>query len=113
MPGLWLGDRPVVERLEVARTPWARMRGLGFRDRFEPGEGMLLVPCNSIHTFWPRLNLDVLFLSRDFRILRVLHDLPPGRFSPIVPKARQVLELPAGQARGLGLEEGVTLRWEP
>ncbi|MBM3258871.1 MAG: DUF192 domain-containing protein [Candidatus Sericytochromatia bacterium] len=113
MPGLWLGERSVVDRLEVARTPWARLRGLGFREHFKPGEGMLLVPCNSIHTLWPRLSLDVLFLSRDFRILRVLHDLPPGRFSPIVLKAWQVLELPAGQARVLGLEEGMTLRWEP
>lgn len=113
MPALWLGERPVVQSLEVARTPWARMRGLGLREQLAPGQGMLLVPCNSVHTFWPRFSLDVLFLSRDFRILRILHELPPGRVSPVVLRARQVLEIPAGQARAHGLEEGMTLRWEP
>ncbi|MEB3298581.1 MAG: DUF192 domain-containing protein [Candidatus Sericytochromatia bacterium] len=113
MPSLWLEDRLVVARLEEARTPLARLRGLGLRQRLEFDQGLLLVPCNSIHTFWPSFPLDVLFLSRDFRILRILHDLPPRRLSPVVWRSRQVLELTAGRARQLGLEEDMTLRWEP
>ena len=113
MPSLRVDDRVVVPRLEEARTFLSRLVGLGFRTSFEPGEGLLLVPCNSIHTFWPRMALDVLFLSADFRILEILHGLPPGRVSPLVRSARQVLELPAGQARVEGLEIGMVLRREP
>lgn len=107
------GDDVVVGDLEIARTSLARMKGLGLRSRFEPGQGLLITPCNSVHTFWPRLAIDVVFLSADFRVLRICASLPYRRLSPIVFKAHQVLELPAGTAGRLGLEEGQILTFEP
>ena len=40
---------------EVADNSWTRFRGLLGRDSLEAGQGLLIVPCNSIHMFFMRL----------------------------------------------------------
>jgi uncharacterized membrane protein (UPF0127 family) len=110
---LWLADRLVVPHLRIADTFWTRLKGLGFISSFPEGHGLLISPCNSIHTLWPKLRLDVLFLTADLRVVRILPNLGPYRLSPIVPKARHVLELPVGTVSLLDLQVGQQFRMEP
>ena len=61
--------------------------------------GLLLKNTNSIHTFFVRFTIDVVFLDRDFKIVRIVENLRPFRFSPIVWSAKHTLELPNGVVR--------------
>ena len=88
--------RVVVENVELARTTWARFIGLSGRAGMERGTGLWIEPCNSIHMFFMRFAIDVLFLDRQRRVKKVMLGLKPWRVSPIVFGARTVVELPAG-----------------
>lgn len=76
------------------------------------GEGLHIVPCNSIHTFFMRIPIDVAFLDKDLRIVKVMPAMPPWRASSIYFSAKSVLELPAGVFAGSGTVEGDELAFE-
>lgn len=87
------------ERCVVADTAGSRMRGLLGRPPLEPGEGLLLVPCRAVHTFFMRYPIDVVFLDRELRVLRVCSRVRPWRLRAC-RRAQAVLELPAGSFSG-------------
>ena len=62
----------------VARSPIARLLGLALRRR-PPGHALLLPRCRSVHTFGMRFPLDLIWLDRDGRVLRVDEAVPPWR----------------------------------
>jgi uncharacterized protein len=95
----------VCERCLLAETPLTRLKGLLGRDHLKQGEGLLLRPASSIHTFFMRFSIDVVWLDRDLRVLEVTHDLRPWR-TAARREAKGALELPAGQAAALGLAPG-------
>jgi uncharacterized membrane protein (UPF0127 family) len=84
------------------------MRGLLGRDRLEPGEGLLLRPASSIHTFFMRFPIDAVWLDRDLRVVGVTHGVEPWR-TAAQRGAKAVLELPAGEAGSLNLNPGEQL----
>lgn len=89
-------DRVLAERCEVARTFWARGLGLMGRAELQPGQGLLILPCSSIHTFFMRFPIDVLFLDRHNGVVGVQQAMPPNRPFAGARRARAVVELPAG-----------------
>ncbi len=79
-----------------ARTPWSRMVGLlGCRD-LPAGDGLLLAPAWSIHTWFMRIPIDVVFLDASGTVLRVYPDLPAWRLVSGTRRARTVIEFGAG-----------------
>lgn len=102
----------VAERVLEAGSFGLRLRGLLGRPPLGPGEGLLLTPCNAIHTFFMPGPIDAVFLDADGRVVGVAERLPPWRMR-VVPGARRVLELPAGAVARCGLAAGRRLRLEP
>jgi uncharacterized protein len=98
----------VCERCEVPRSSFARMRGLLGRDGLEPGTGMLIDAAPSVHMFFMRFPIDVVFLDRDRTVVGVRHRLAPWRVVG-VRHAVAALELPAGAAAQVGIQEGDVL----
>jgi uncharacterized membrane protein (UPF0127 family) len=98
----------VCERCLLAETPFARLRGLLGRRGLPVGEGLLLRPAASIHTWFMSFAIDAVFLDRSDRVLKVSSMLEPWRMSSC-RKARAVLELPAGEASRRGIRPGVSL----
>lgn len=78
----------------------------------EAGEGLWLLPCPMIHTFFMKFSIDVLFLSRQWRVLKVMENLKPWRISPYVFGAHSVLELPGGSLKG-SVAAGHTIEFKP
>ncbi len=76
------------------------------------GQGLHIVPCKSIHTFFMRIPIDVAFLDAERHVVKLLPALPPWRASSIYFKAESVLELPAGALAGSGTCEGDELSFE-
>ena len=101
----------VCERCEVPKGSFARMRGLLGRDSLEPGSGMLIDSAPSVHMFFMRFPIDVVFLDRDWRVVAIRHGLRPWRVAG-ARRAVAALELPAGAAAAAGIEEGDVLTLE-
>ncbi len=98
--------------IRKTETFFERGRGLLGCKGLEQGDGMLITPCNSIHTFFMKISIDVIYLSKSNQILAIKHSMKPQRFWRSW-NASSVLELMAGQARISELQNGDTLVWEP
>ena len=113
--GFWRAVVPeratlVAARVRLADTFWARLRGLLGRPLAE-GEGLLLTPCNAVHTCFLRRPVHAVFLDGEGRVLAA-ESLPPWRFQ-IVRGARQVLELSPETAARARLAPGDRVVLEP
>ena len=87
--------------VDVARADSvrARMRGLYAYQHLMPRDGLWLVPCNNIQTIGMKHVIDVVFLDRDNRVVRIYQRLRPGRFTWWIRRAYSALELPEGAVR--------------
>lgn len=103
---IWRDQDLVVGQGKIADTFWSRFVGLQFAPELPEGHGLLIRPCNSVHMFFMRFPLDVVFLTKDGVIERLLPDLRPWHVSPVVLKAHMTLELPAGTIARYGLTVG-------
>lgn len=92
----------------LATTVLSRMRGLLGRPALQRDEGLLLRPCNLVHTLGMRYPIDVVFLRRDGLVLKVAGSLPVHRASGHL-RAQCVLELAAGVAQSCGIVAGARL----
>ncbi len=82
-------------RLIVASTRRSKMLGLAKLDALPADHGLLLEPCRSIHTLTMRFALDLVWLDRDGRPVRVDEAVPPRRMRTCL-RARSVVETAAG-----------------
>jgi uncharacterized membrane protein (UPF0127 family) len=95
----------LAEPVELAVSRSARRRGLLGRDSLAPGHGMLLVRCSSIHTWFMRFPIDVIFVKRDGRIVKLCRDVRPWRLT-FGWGAYAAIELPAGAIEANGVVVG-------
>lgn len=102
------GDRVVVEQCLVADGMLTRMRGLLGRSELPRGEGILLRPAGSIHTFFMRFPIDVVFLDNSDTVVGVERYVKPWR-AAARRGAKSVLELAAGEADARALAAGQRL----
>lgn len=107
----------LADQCHVAESFLRRLVGLLGRERLAPGEGMLLRECNSVHMWFMRFPIDVVFLRSEKRAGRANEEvwivssirerLMPWRLMPVMDaQASHALELPAGTARAKGLTAG-------
>ncbi len=104
-------------RLENAGGLGGQSRGLLGRDGLEPGMGMLFdngrfTPFMWMHMFFMRFAIDIVFLGRGNRVIRIDRGLRPWRVSSIVFGARKALELPAGAADESSTQVGDQISFE-
>lgn len=98
----------LLTRARRADSFFARLRGLMGR-RVAPEEGLWINPCSSVHTFFMRGAIDIVFLDAQGNVLRVESQCPPWRVVSF-RGAQSVLELPAGACQKRGLAAGNRLR---
>ncbi len=84
----------LADRVQIATSWWARLKGLLGKAHLEPGEALIIPRCNAIHTMGMRFAIDVLFLKQD-QIIKIAPHTRPGRLVFAVG-ADCVIELPAG-----------------
>jgi uncharacterized membrane protein (UPF0127 family) len=94
--------------VRVADRFVTRALGLLVGEPLDAAEGLLIAPCSSIHTLGMRYPIDVVFVDREARVVRVCADVRFGRMR-FAPRARGVLELRAGTAARHQLVAGVRL----
>ncbi len=94
--------------LEVADTGPARNKGLLNRDGLAPGEGLWIIPCQSVHTFFMRFPIDLVYIDGRKRVRKVRSAVGPGRISFCLT-AQSVIELPAGTIQRTQTRRGDSL----
>jgi uncharacterized membrane protein (UPF0127 family) len=104
--GAVLGDA-----VTVADTSATRNVGLLKHKGLNAGEGLWIVPCQSVHTFFMKFAIDLVYLDRRRRVRKVRHAVAPWRVSGCL-WAHSVLELPAGSVAETGTQPGDQLSIE-
>jgi hypothetical protein len=99
-------------QLEVADSGPKRTKGLLGRDGLAPGEGLWIVPCESVHTFFMRFPIDLVYLDRKNIVKKVKSEVGAWRISACL-SAHSVLELPACTICNTLTEPGDTLEFLP
>lgn len=99
---------PVATRVEAAFSSADRRKGLLGRDGLGPGQALVIAPTNLVHTFAMRFAIDIVFVSRDGRVLKVSRAVPPRRIAGSL-RAFAVVELAANEAERSDTREGDVL----
>ena len=83
--------------------------GLMFKKSIKQDSGLLIYWCNNIHTFFMRFAIDAIFLDRNNKVVRIVSNLKPWRFSPMVFGANKVLEVQSRQTAAKKIKAGDNL----
>lgn len=95
----------IVENLIVARSFFRRLKGLLGTACLLQGAGLLIQPCNSVHTFLMRYSIDVVFLDSTATVVKIAKNVAPGRIV-VAGGSATVLEIPAGTVATTGMVLG-------
>jgi uncharacterized membrane protein (UPF0127 family) len=100
--------RVLVPRLQLALDSASRRKGLLGRTGLDAGTGLVIAPSNAVHTFFMRFPIDIVFIHRSGKVLKIRHRVPARRLA-VSATAHAVLELPAGAAAIQGVSVGQQL----
>ena len=103
--------RILADRADIADTSSKRRTGLLKHTGLAPGEGLWIVPCEGVHTFAMKFTIDVVFLNKKRKILKIRPNMVRRRIA-ISLLANSVLELPAGTLEQTGTQRGDQLELE-
>ena len=92
--------------LMVADSFFRSLIGLMGKPRLEDGHGLWIIPCQSIHTFWMRFPIDVIFLDEHYKVIHLVENLRPFHISRHLSGARSVIELPVSTIQTTGTQLG-------
>jgi len=101
---------PVIKKLKIANTWISRLFGLLPESYLGREDGLWLLPCTSIHTVGMRFSIDVIFLDKNFKIMKLKKNLKPFRFCLSFRNTYSVLELSSGVIDSCNLNCGDSLR---
>jgi len=95
----------LADAADIADTSEKRRTGLLKHERLDPGHGLWIIPCESVHSFFMKFPIDLVYLDRDKKVRKVRHSMVPWRLSACLT-AHSILELPAGSVAPTGTEPG-------
>jgi len=85
----------VAKQVRVAKNFYSRLLGLMFLEKMEDFDGLIIESCNSVHTFFMRFPLDLVFLNKNNEVVKVKRNVFPWRMTFPEFKASKVLEMRA------------------
>ena len=94
----------------IARNFITRGVGLLGRSHLAEGDGLLITKTSLITMLFMRFAIDAVFVDKQLRVVKVVHELRPWVVMSGAPGADAVLELPAGAAARAGAQAGDVLR---
>ena len=107
---LFLGEKIVSDNVRVASDTISRMVGLLNCKGLSERESLLIEPCNSIHTFFMKFNIDVLFLDKNFTVVKVFRNMPPWRITRPYLSVKRVVEANANTFSQINTGDKLELR---
>ncbi len=95
----------------VADSFLKRAKGLLGKSAISANNAMVIIPCNAIHTFFMRFNIDVIFISDENKIISLHKTVKPWKVLRQL-SAKYVVELPDNTINNAGLKEGQLLEFK-
>jgi uncharacterized membrane protein (UPF0127 family) len=95
----------IADRIEAALEGAVRRRGLLGRDSLDPSVAFIIAPCPAVHTFFMRFAIDLVFVARDGRVLKVRSNVGPWRIA-FSFGAFATIEMAAGSIDRTGMAPG-------
>lgn len=108
-----INGKVICPYIEDASSFARRFMGLMFRKSIPIDHGLLLTPCNEIHTFGMRFDIDTVAISKDCKVLFIDRAVKPNKVRKRVSGAYRILELNAGVADEAGIEIGDSIEFSP
>lgn len=99
-------ERILAEHVRKADNFFSRLKGLLFSPPLETGQGLLIIPCSSIHCFGMSYPIDAVFFNKKQIVVGLVESLKPCQVSAIYWRAHGCLELPAGMIKHHGVALG-------
>jgi len=93
------------ESIYIANSFRSRLKGLIGVKKLHKGEGIILIPCNSIHTCFMSVSIDVIFLNKDNLVIKAVENLGTWKMLKIISEASKIIEMRAGSIK----EENVSI----
>ena len=84
----------LADKATLAANFYQRAIGLLGPDHLAAGEALIIKPCNSVHTFFMRFPIDVIFVDKQYQVVQTISGLKPFRISSIHWSSALVIELP-------------------
>jgi uncharacterized membrane protein (UPF0127 family) len=104
-------DTVLGRSVDMADTSAKRRTGLLKHEKLEPGEGLWIMPCESVHTFFMKFPIDLVYLDKKRKVRKVRRAVPAWRLSACLT-AHSILELPAGTIEATGTQAGDVIEIE-
>lgn len=105
-------EKSLATNSRLANTFWLRLRGLLGKTSLPEGEGLVLVGEKSIHTLFMKFPIDVLYIDKNYQVIRVDENMVPYRLGPLVTQSAYVLEVPVGTIAATDTRVGDQLKFE-
>jgi len=105
--GTLLGDA-----IDLADTSAKRTTGLLKHKELLPGEGLWIIPCEGVHTFFMKFPIDLVYIDKKSVVRKIVPNVAPWRLSMCLP-AHSIIELPAGTIVPGSTCKGDQLAFEP
>ena len=103
---------PLLSLARVADTFWLRLRGLLGVSSLPKEEGLILIGEKSIHTFFMKIPIDVLYVDKNYKVVRADPNMIPYRLGPFVYQSAYVVEMPVGTITNTATKVGDQLNFE-
>jgi len=100
----------VASHVVIARNPWQRMKGLLGARSFPQGDALVITRCQSIHMFFMKFPIDVIFCDRQDKVVGICANIKPFALSPVFFKAAYAIELPSGSVAASQTQVGDQLQ---
>lgn len=94
----------------LANTPYKRLKGLMFKQDIEERYALIIMPCNSIHTFFMKFPIDVLFVDRNNHVLCIHEHVDKNQMIKPIKKCRYVVEMKAQNIKSK-IKVGQRIAW--
>ena len=102
----------IADEVKIADNFISRTIGLISKKEILEPEGLLIKPCCSIHTFFMKFDIDVLFVNRKNEIIALYENVKPWKILPIHLTSQYVVELPTGIISSKQIFKGNILKYE-
>jgi len=96
----------------IAQTALKRLKGLLGQSSLAAGKALVIRPCNSVHTFFMRFSIDLLFVDKNNRVVKACKEIRPFRLTPVYFQSAFCIELPAGVVNSSNTQESDQLSIE-
>lgn len=100
----------LLSQVTLADNFISRFKGLMLTKTLEKNHGLLISPCQQVHTHFMRYAIDLVFLNKEFQVLSVVESMPPWKISRHLKDSHYVLEAPANSiARSIKKDDSLVL----